>query len=266
MKHVRLKVGLMTTHYFSSRVKYAFLLCVGLFLFLTFSSGVLAVNNLLFDAASKTVKMGDTLEVPINIHGDSGVNIIGADVWMTFDEAYLDVQSLNQGEYFPSVTGQKTNTGQMYVAGMLEDTTTTKSGDGTIATVLFTPQKTGTTQIVFDCRGNSVSDTSKINVNFSNPQNVIDCASTVSNKVTIVVASADSGDGSSTTPTPTITGSSGSPDDGSAPYVPGDTTISPTPSTLPQSGFFDNSLYYLISGGFLMGVGGILQKLNNRPF
>jgi hypothetical protein len=79
------------------------------------------VNNFLFDTSSKNIQMGGTLEVPINIHTDSGTEVIGADIWMTIDESYLDVQSINQGSYFPTVTGQKTSTGKIYIAGILED-------------------------------------------------------------------------------------------------------------------------------------------------
>jgi hypothetical protein len=179
---------------------------------------------------------------------------------MTIDESYLDVQSINQGSYFPTVTGQKTSTGKIYIAGILEDTTTTKTGDGTIATVLFTPKKTGTTEIKFDCRGNDVSDTSKININFTNPQNVIDCSSTAANILTINVGAASNG------ATPTPEGGVGGATPTPANYVPGNTTLTPTPSGLPNSGFFDNTLYYIISGGTLMSIGGIIRKLYARPF
>ena len=228
--------------------------------FLWFAPQSFAVNNFLFDATSKNLQMGETLEVPVNIHTDSGTEVIGADIWMTIDESYLDVQSINQGSYFPTVTGQKTSTGKIYIAGILEDTTTTKTGDGTIATVLFTPKKTGTTEIKFDCRGNDVSDTSKININFTNPQNVIDCSSTAANILTINVGAA--GNGATPTPEGGVGGATPTP----ANYVPGNTTLTPTPSGLPNSGFFDNTLYYIISGGALMSIGGIIRKLYARPF
>ena len=228
--------------------------------FLWFAPQSFAVNNFLFDSTSKNLQMGETLEVPVNIHTDSGTEVIGADIWMTIDESYLDVQSINQGSYFPTVTGQKTSTGKIYIAGILEDTTTTKTGDGTIATVLFTPKKTGTTEIKFDCRGNDVSDTSKININFTNPQNVIDCSSTAANILTINVGAA--GNGATPTPEGGVGGATPTP----ANYVPGNTTLTPTPSGLPNSGFFDNTLYYIISGGALMSIGGTIRKLYARPF
>ncbi len=228
--------------------------------FLWFAPQSYAVNNFLFDATSKNLQMGETLEVPVNIHTDSGTEVIGADIWLTIDESYLDVQSINQGSYFPTVTGQKTSTGKIYIAGILEDTTTTKTGDGTIATVLFTPKKAGTTEIKFDCRGNNVSDTSKININFTNPQNVIDCSSTAANILTVNVGAAGSG------ATPTPAGGVGGATPTPASYAPGNTTLTPTPSALPNSGFFDNTLYYIVSGGALMSIGGIIRKLYARPF
>ncbi len=222
---------------------------------------VSAVNNLLFDTTSKTVQMDATLEVPINIHTDTGTAVIGTDIWITVDESYLDVQSINPGSYFPTVTGQRTTVGKIYIAGILEDTTSTVTGDGNIATVLFTPKKTGTTQITFDCQGNTVSDTSKININFSNPQNVIDCSSTKSNVLTVTIGQT----GEEATPTPV--GGAGDATPTPAVYVPGNTTyLTPTPSGLPNSGFFDNTLYYMVSGGALMGIGGMIRKLYLKPF
>jgi hypothetical protein len=121
-----------------------------------------------------------------------------------------------------------------------------------------TPKKAGTTEMRFDCRGNNVSDTSKININFSSPQNVIDCSSTAANVLTINVTQP----GPEATPTPE--GGQGTVPPGA--YVPGNTTLTPTPSGLPNSGFFDNTLYYIISGGALMSLGGVMHKLYARPF
>ena len=224
-------------------------------IFLLHTVHAFAVNNLSYDGANKSVTMEETLSVPINIQTDDGTQVIGADVWLLVDESFIDVQSIEPGEYFPTVTGQKTSTGKIYIAGILEDTTSASTGDGTIATVLFTPKKTGTTQIRFDCRGNNVSDTSKININFQNPQNVIDCSSTVNNVLTVNITQV----GAQTTPTPA---------DGAdltatpAVYMPGDGgELTPTPSVLPDSGFFDYTVYYALSGGALLGLGGLMRRL-----
>jgi hypothetical protein len=64
--------------------------------------------------------------------------------------------------------------------------------------------------------------------------------------------------------TPTPEGGQGTVPPGA--YVPGNTTLTPTPSGLPNSGFFDNTLYYIISGGALMSLGGVMHKLYARPF
>jgi len=270
IKPVRLNVGLMCTSMYNSTLRKIIVILFGVGIFFASSGSVFAVNNLLFDTATKNVNMGETLQVPVNIHTDADVKVIGADVWVTYDPVFLDVQSINEGSFFPSITGQKSSAGKVYLAGMLEDTTTTKSGDGTIATVIFTVKQTGQTKVQYDCRGNTVSDTSKININFSNPQNVIDCASTVTNIMTVNIGNPSTE--VPVTPTPTIVGSTGgtggtNPAVTSPPaYVPGGSALSPTPSTLPQSGFFDSTLYYVISGGFLVSVGGILKKLYGRPY
>lgn len=219
-----------------------------------------AVNNLLFDATSKTVAVQGVLPVPVLIHTDSGVNVIGADVWIKYDPAFFDVQDTEDGTFFPTTQAQMSTTGMIYVAGLFDDVMSAKSGDGLITTINFVAKKTGTTELSYDCRGNEVSDTSKINVNFSDPQNVIDCSSTKNNILGVTVTEAG-------VATPTPTGGAGDATPTPGVYAPGgDTTLTPTPSVLPDSGFFDNTVYYVLSGGFMVGVGGILKKLYGQPF
>jgi len=220
-----------------------------------------AVSNFQFDAESKTVKMGESVEIPVKISTDKDLQVKGADLWLIFDQTAFEIQNINPGDFFTDSYNQLIGE-KLYVAGFFNDTTTVKSGDGLYATIYMTPKKTGTTQIKFDCRGNEYPDTSKINVNPQSPQNIIDCSTTsqfVLN-VTAVAADGTTGDGVPTA-TPGLAGGAG--DDGVNPFMPGDTTttLSPTPSTLPDSGMFDNTLYYLLSGGIFIGFGGILKKL-----
>lgn len=225
--------------------------------FLWFASHSFAANNFAFDTTSKSVSVDGTLEVPVNINTDDGVHVIGADIWMTVDESYLEVQSINPGSFFPTVTGQRLPGGKIYMAGILEDTTSTLTGDGNVGTILFTPKKTGTTQIRFDCQGNNVSDTSKININFANPQNVIDCSSTSANVLSVTVSAT----GVEATPTPE---GGTEPTATPAVYVPGggtSTSLTPAPTGLPESGFFDHTVYYVVSGGVLVLLAGIMRRV-----
>ncbi len=227
-------------------------------LFVCGGSVVHAVNNFQFDSTSKSVQTDATLDVPININTDDGVQVIGADIWLKIDETFLEVQSINQGSYFPTVTGQRVSGGKIYIAGILEDTTTALTGDGNVATVLFTPKKTGTTQIRIDCQGNTVSDTSKINVNFTNPQNVIDCSSTSAQVLSVTI----SAPGSEATPTPEA--GTGEPTPTQSVYYPGGgtgTSLTPMPSGLPNSGFFDHTVYYVVTGVGMIALASMLRKV-----
>lgn len=226
-----------------------------------------AVSNFQFDATSKTVKMGQSVEIPVKISTDKDLQVKGADLWLLFDKNALDVQNINPGDFFQDSYNQMIGE-KLYIAGFFSDTTTVKSGDGIYATIYMTPKKIGSTQLKFDCRGNQVADTSKINVNPQNPQNVIDCASTSSFVLTINAISADgSSDGSTaTTVTPTQSASSTSGGTSSGvTYTPGGSDDSAggtgQPSTLLESGAIDGTIFYVLSGGFFVGVGSILKKM-----
>ncbi len=227
-----------------------------------------AVSNFQFDATSKTVRMGQSVEVPIKISTDKDLQVKGADLWLMFDKSALDIQNINPGDFFQDSYNQMIGE-KLYIAGFFSDTTTVKSGDGTYATVYMTPKKIGSTQIKFDCRGNQVADTSKINVNPQSPQNIIDCASTSSFVLTINVISADGSSTGSTTTTITPTQPASSTTTGgtssNVTYTPGGSTdpnVTTTQSTtLPESGAVESTIFYVLSGGFFVGIGSILKKM-----
>lgn len=236
-------------------------LLLGGVIFLYFPVQAFAINNFSFDTSSKDASLQQAIDVPIHIHTETGVQVVSADVRIIYDPAYFDIQNYEEGTFFTTIVDPQTpSPGIIYIAGLFDDVTSTKSGDGLVATLTFIPKKTGTTQFKYDCRGNTVNDTSKINVDFSNPQNVIDCSSTVANILTVNIT-----DSSGLIPTPTG-GTEDTETTTPETYLPGDTTLTPTPSVLPNSGFFDNTLYYVLSGGLMVGVGEVLRRLYSRPF
>ncbi|MFO0704103.1 MAG: cohesin domain-containing protein [Patescibacteria group bacterium] len=233
-----------------------FLMILGFFLFGS-SASAFAISNFQFDVPTKTVKMGESVEIPIKISTDKDLEVKSADLWLIFDQTALEVQTINPGDFFTETFNQLIGE-KLYIAGYFTDTTTTKSGDGVYATVYMTPKKTGDTTITFDCRGNQVPDTSKINVNPQNPENIIDCSTTSQASLKITAVAAD-GSATTVTPTPSVGGGVNPTGNIFMPDVSG--TITPTPSTLPETGYFDSTLYYILSGGLFIGVGGILRKL-----
>lgn len=245
---------------------FVFLFAIFLGTSTVFAKSAFAISNFKFESTTKTVKMGQSVEIPVLISTDADLQVKAADLWVIFDPTALDVQSINPGNFFSDSYNQLINS-KLYIAGFFSDSTTVKSGDGTYATIYMTPKKIGQSTLKFDCRGNEYSDTSKINVNPQNPQNIIDCASTAGFVLTINSVADDgagAGGNGSLTPTPTISSGAGSL--GSTPtpasYQPGGSAVTATPPTsMPESGAFDGTLYYLLSGSTLIGFGGILRKL-----
>lgn len=218
-----------------------------------------ALSNFQFDSTTKSVKMGESLEVPVRISTDADSAVSSADLWMLFDTSMFDITNVaDEGGFFADTTNQLVGS-KLYVSGFFEDATTTNSGEGLFATVYLTPKKTGTSNLTFDCRGNDFADTSKINVNPQNPQNIIDCSSTQNAKLTITVTD-DSG-ATEATPTPEAAagGTTGSTDGTAVIYESSDSVT--TPTVLPETGYFDTTLWYIVTGGLFIGVGGILRKL-----
>ena len=181
-----------------------------------------------FDKQTDTVTADQTFQVQVII--DTGSEqVTSTDSYVTYDSTLFEAQSVTEGTFFPVVTYDITS-GKIYIAGIVEDTAVTKTGEGTLATIVFKALKDGTGTLSFDCQGD-VGSTSKIIKNDGNGTNIIECTSNQDLIVTI-------GTGGST-------------------IVP--TTAASTSSELPETGVLDNLIKYAVPGTMLLIIGVLIK-------
>jgi len=182
-----------------------------------------------FDKSSYSVSTGQTFQVQININtGTDQVN--GADAYINYDNSFLSVENITAGSFFPTVTNDITTAGKVYIAGLVDDPASPKTGSGTLATITFKGLKDGTANLSFDCNN------SKIVKNDVNTTNILQCSS--SDKAVVSVGSGNSGSSDSS-----------------------NTSSNNQPTTLPKSGVFDNLINVAIPGVILFLIGGGLKLL-----
>lgn len=194
-----------------------------------FSKAVFAAT-VNFDKTSITTQSGASFSLQVNIDAGSD-EIRSTDIYLNFDSGYLQVESVNEGSFFPTVTSDTSTAGQVYLAGMVDDPAVTKTGSGTLATVNFKALKDGSTTISLNC------SSSKIVKADIDATNILNCSQTVSVDVTI-------GSGSS--------GSSSSGDSSTS-------TNSNLPSSLPRTGIFENLQKAAKPGLIFLLIGGLLR-------
>jgi hypothetical protein len=203
-----------------------------LFLLIAFflSPVFLAVNaaSFSFDKSSYSVSTGQTFQVQINIDvGEDQVN--GADAYINYDSSFLSVENISAGSFFTTVTNDVNTPGKVYIAGLVDDPASSKTGSGTLATITFKGLKDGTVNLTFDCNN------SKIVKNDANATNILQCA--VDNKAVVTVGSGNSGSSQSSS----------------------NSSNNNQPKTLPKSGIFENLINFAIPGAILFLIGGGLK-------
>lgn len=189
-----------------------------------------------FDQTSVEVAADETFQLQVNVDAGSE-EINSVDAYVIFDSTKLEAQSVSNGDFFPTVFNDITS-GKAYVAGMVDDPATSKTGSGTIATITFKALASGTDTLTFECDTSS-SDTSKIVKNDIDATNIIVCSENGSTSVNITGGTTGGG---------TTNGA-------------GTTGGGTTPSTLPQSGILDNIVKYAVPGMILLMLGGIFKFL-----
>jgi len=214
-------------------------LIVGTFLFLVlpflFCSAAVEASYLKFDQTAVTVTNGATYQAQVML--DAGTDqVTSTDVWVIYDATLLEAQTVASGTFFPTVTNNITP-GKVYIAGLIVDPGTYKTGSGTVATITFRALKNGSGTLTFDCR-TDVSNSSKIIKNDVNATNIITCSQNGTQTVTV---------GASTGTTPTST-----------PAVLG-ATPSVVPTALPQSGIMDN-FNHLLGPGLILFLFGVILR------
>lgn len=177
-----------------------------------------------FDQESISVNPDETFTVQVIVDPGSE-QILATDAYVLYDPDLLEAQSVADGDYFNTVFNNITS-GKVYVAGVVDDPATYKTGSGTVASITFKALKNGSGELTFYC-DTSVSDTSKIIKNDVDATNIIDCDNNGSLPVVI------------------------------GPGEEGGETPQPTPSSLPKSGVMDTIIKFGVPGSlfFLIGLG-----------
>lgn len=186
-----------------------------------------------FDKSSISVSAGDTFDIAVIV--DAGTDQVqSSDIYVTFDSSALTAQTVTPGTYFPSVL-KTISAGQVYIAGVPQQQNQPVTGSGTVATINFKATKAAT--LSFDC------DNSTIVKYDPNSPNILVCSQNQGATVSVGGQSPVA----TSTPTPTTAGSSSNNSNSS--------TTQPTPSVLPTTGFFDNTLRIAVPGLILLSIG-----------
>lgn len=211
------------------------LIIFSLFLFVIFVVptilGRSEAASLKFGTTALTVTTGQTVTVDVVVDAASD-QVSSTDAYVVYDPTLLEATTVTVGTFFPTVTNNIT-AGKVYIAGLVDDPATSKTGSGTLATITFKGLKDGTGTLTFDCSA-TASNTSKVVKNDINATNVLVCSENGQATVTV---------GTGTAVTPTSTSSA----------------TNPTPSVLPQTGIIENIQVLAVPGMILLLVGGLLR-------
>lgn len=189
-----------------------------------------------FDRGTVNAAVGDTFTLDAVVDAGSD-QITSTDMWILYDPNLLEAQNASSGAFFPAVTNNITS-GKVYIAGLITDPGTYKTGSGVVAKVTFKALKNGTATIAYDCRADA-SNSSKVIKNAVDPINIIVCNQNGTSIVTI-------GTGGTSTPT-------------SAPQPTSVYRPQTQPTSLPQSGIMDEMPKLMAFGSLLLVVGVMLR-------
>ena len=202
-------------------------------IFITFFLGPAVMGQtqagfLTFDKDTVVANIGDIFDVQIIV--DPGSEQISSDdAYVIYDPSLIEAQGVTPLDYFPTVVNN-IESGRVYVAGLVDDPATYKTGSGAIATVSFRALAEGLGTLTYDCQP-GVYNSSKIIKNDLHATNIIECDQ--NGRVNITVGSGIGvGDG-----------------------------ITVTPSGLPQTGVFENVAKIAIQGMILLLLGGMLRAI-----
>lgn len=230
--------------------KHIIVFCACLFFIaIPFLQGAYAAS-LQFDPESATIATGEEFEMSIDV--DAGVDqILAVDAKITYD-TNLEVVSVEDGTYLTVAKKDYATSGEIYIAGIIEDAGTYVTGAGTLATVTFRGRTNGTASMSFVCIPGETATDSNIAKNVINADDIIVCSENGTASITV-------GSGTSTVSTPTPTSTTRSTSTTSTTSTSRSTTS--TSSTLPETGLVEDVLKYVTIPGLLLVIGGVVAKL-----
>ena len=170
----------------------------------------------------KEVNAGINFNVTVSVD-TGGQQASGVDAVVQYDSSLLEVVSVSEGTFSPTITTITTTLGKVEIYGVA-DTGSPKTGTGTLATITFKGKAPGTAAVSFVCQSGSTSDS---NINSTSDTDVIVCASNVNASYVIT--------GQSATTTPAATASA---------------------ESLPQTGFLEPTAL-MIGGGIILMILGL---------
>jgi hypothetical protein len=170
----------------------------------------------------KEVNTGINFNVTVSVD-TGGQQASGVDAVVQYDSSLLEIVSVSEGTFFPTITTITTTLGKVEIYGVA-DTGSPKTGTGTLATITFKGKAPGTAAVSFVCQSGSTSDS---NINSTSDTDVIVCTSNVNASYVIT--------GQSTTTTPAATASA---------------------ESLPQTGFLEPTVL-MIGGGIILMILGL---------
>lgn len=213
--------------------------------FLAFA-GATHAAVLKFDPTSSNTEVDKTFDVDVVV--DAGTDqISGTDAYIKFDPAIVEATTVTKGSFFPSVNNT-IDTNQVYINGVVTDSTDFKTGSGVLATITFKVKSTTPGTLSFFC-DLTQNDTSKIVKNDVNGTNVIECSNLTLYSI----------NGGTSAPASTTTAATNTPAPAQATTTTGTTQTTTVVQTLPQSGVFDNIIKYSVPGIILLVLGVVLK-------
>jgi len=204
--------------------KIAFGLSISFLLFLFLASFVQAQTvspHFSLTPATKSEVLSNSFEVSANV--DTGGKSIGSvDAIIEYDQNLLEVVSVAEGLFFPTVTSTTATPGTIKIYG-IANTGAPKTGAGVLATITFKGKSAGTALVSFTCQSGLTTDS---NIN--------------EGSVDVIVCNAN-GSGSYTISSSTSSATQSS-------------SLETTASALPQTGVLEPTI-------LLLGIGVILSIL-----
>jgi len=233
---------------------------IAFLLIFAFSTGsaLAASPRIFFNVPEIGVKNGEEFDLTIKIDSASQ-NVSGADVVIDYNPTLLEVESIENGGFFPLFGKHyELNNQKIFITGFFTEKNQTKSGTGVFSKITLKALKNGVTNLTFSCTQKSLSDTNIIN---ATGDDMINCPELVPLKITVsggnfALASSSSfgkilGTESGSLITPTVT-------------IAPSPTSSSTNSGMMETGVFDNAAFMIMFGSVFIVFGGFLLFYSRR--
>ncbi len=143
-----------------------------------------------FEPVNITASKDDLIPVDVLIY--SGTDpVISVDTWISYDPSVLSIASpespeIKKGEMFENVSAKVISPGNLYVYAINQSPSLKQVTNGKIATIYFKAQKSGQTELRFDCIPFN-TQTSQIIKNDEELSNIINCTTTRAHTATVTI-------------------------------------------------------------------------------